>query len=309
MSETIFKQTVIMFALIIVGIICSKTKLISRESNRDLSGLVLNIINPVVILMAYQTEYRPELMKKLGMSFLLSVIAYGLMIALSCLLIRKKDGREVEIERFSAIYSNCGFMGIPLVNAMFGSEGVFCLTAFITVFNLCVWTHGIILISGNSGLKSVLKALRSPTMLAIYLGLIMFIARIKLPSLLSQTLTYISDMNTPMAMIVSGVTIAGTKPHELVKNGRIYFVSMLRLVVFPLAVLLALLPFGADPEVLMTVVVASAAPPAAMCTLHCIRYNKNSVYSSEIFTAGTIISVFTLPLLVKIAEKLQNQFS
>lgn len=307
MSETIFKQTVIMLVLIIVGVICAKTRIIGKETNRDLSGLVLNVINPVVILMSYQKEYRPELLKKLGMSFLLSTVAFAVMIALSYLLIRKKDGRETEIERFSLIYSNCGFMGIPIVSALFGSEGVFCLTAFITMFNLCVWTHGIMLISGESGLKRTLKAFRSPTMIAIYAGLIMFLTGIRIPALPSQALQFIADMNTPMAMIVSGVTISQTNIFRLLKNLRIWLVVGLRLLVLPIAVTAALLPFSNDSQVLLTVVVASAAPPAAMCTLHCIRFNKNSVYSSEVFTGGTIFSIATLPILVHIAEKALEQ--
>lgn len=307
MSETIFKQTVIMLVLIIVGVICAKTRMIGKETNRDLSGLVLNVINPVVILMSYQKEYRPELLKKLGMSFLLSAVAFAVMIALSYLLIRKKDGRETEIERFSLIYSNCGFMGIPIVSALFGSEGVFCLTAFITMFNLCVWTHGIMLISGESGLKRTLKAFRSPTMIAIYAGLIMFLTGIRIPALPSQALQFIADMNTPMAMIVSGVTISQTNIFRLVKNLRIWLVVGLRLLVLPITVTAALLPFSSDSQVLLTVVVASAAPPAAMCTLHCIRFNKNSVYSSEVFTGGTILSIVTLPILVHIAEKALGQ--
>lgn len=307
MSETIFKQTVIMLVLIIVGVICAKTRMIGKETNRDLSGLVLNVINPVVILMSYQKEYRPELLKKLGMSFLLSAVAFAVMIALSYLFIRKKDGRETEIERFSLIYSNCGFMGIPIVSALFGSEGVFCLTAFITMFNLCVWTHGIMLISGESGLKRTLKALRSPTMIAIYAGLIMFLTGIRIPALPSQALQFIADMNTPMAMIVSGVTISQTNIFRLLKNLRIWVVVGLRLLVLPIAVTAALLPFSSDSQVLLTVVVASAAPPAAMCTLHCIRFNKNSVYSSEVFTGGTILSIATLPILVHIAEKALEQ--
>lgn len=307
MSETIFKQTVIMLVLIIVGVICAKTRIIGKETNRDLSGLVLNVINPVVILMSYQKEYRPELLKKLGMSFLLSAVAFAVMIALSYLFIRKKNGRETEIERFSLIYSNCGFMGIPIVSALFGSEGVFCLTAFITMFNLCVWTHGIMLISGESGLKRTLKAFRSPTMIAIYAGLIMFLTGIRIPALPSQALQFIADMNTPMAMIVSGVTISQTNIFRLVKNLRIWLVVGLRLLVLPITVTAALLPFSSDSQVLLTIVVASAAPPAAMCTLHCIRFNKNSVYSSEVFTGGTILSIVTLPILVHIAEKTLGQ--
>ena len=88
-------------------------------------------------------------------------VLVAVMLVGAYLFIRPREGSNTEIERFSSIYSNCGFMGIPLVNAMFGMEGVFCLTAFITVFNLTVWTHGVILITGEKDVKSVLEALSS----------------------------------------------------------------------------------------------------------------------------------------------------
>lgn len=125
MSLTILKQTIIMLILITVGILCSKTKIISKESNKDLSKFVLQVVNPVMIFMSYQTDYKPELVKNLLLTFVLSLGAYAVTILLVYLLIPSKKGREIEVERFSAIYSNCGFMGIPLVNALFGMEGVF----------------------------------------------------------------------------------------------------------------------------------------------------------------------------------------
>ncbi|MBE6861981.1 MAG: AEC family transporter [Ruminococcus sp.] len=304
MSATIFRQTIIMLILIFTGVLCAKTKIIGKEANRDLSKFVLQVINPVVIFMAYQSEYRPELAKNLLVTFGLSLLSFVIMITLAYVFVRKKEKRETEIERFSLIYSNCGFMGIPLVSALFGDEGVFYLTAFITVFNIFVWTHGIILISGEKSMKNIVKVLRSPTIISIALGLICFFARIKLPEVPAQALTFIKEINTPMAMIVSGVTMADTDVFKLVKNLRVYIICALRLLVIPLAVVGVLSVFDIDSKVRLTIIAASAAPPAAMCTLHCIRYGKNSVYSSEIFTAGTILSVLTLPLIVKIAELL-----
>ena len=169
MASTILYKTAIMLILIAVGILCSKTKLISAASNKDLSKFVLQVVNPVVIFMSYQTDYRPELVRNLLLTFAISVGAMGIAIAFSYIFVRKKDGREFEIERFSAVYSNCGFMGIPLVNAVYGDEGVFYLTAFITVFNLVVWTHGVILISGEKNFKQVVKVFYSPTIIAIFL--------------------------------------------------------------------------------------------------------------------------------------------
>ena len=305
MASTILYKTAIMLILIAVGILCSKTKLISAASNKDLSKFVLQVVNPVVIFMSYQTDYRPELVRNLLLTFAISVGAMGIAIAFSYIFVRKKNGREFEIERFSAVYSNCGFMGIPLVNAVYGDEGVFYLTAFITVFNLVVWTHGVILISGEKNFKQVVKVFYSPTIIAIFLGIITFFLHFHLPAPAAEALKLIKEINTPIAMLVSGVTIAGTNVMKMLKNYRVYYVCFLKLIIMPLIVSVPIaLMTGVDETVRMTVLIAAAAPPATMCTLLSLRYGKNSIYASEIFAAGTILSVITLPLVVKATEYL-----
>lgn len=299
-AEIILNQTLIMLILIIVGIICKKTKIITDDGNKELSKLVLTVVNPIVILMAYQTDYKPQLVKNLLIAFGLSILSYIILIIAAYLLIPQKDGRETQIERFSAIYSNCGFMGIPLVNALFGSEGIFYLTAFLTVFNLVVWTHGIILISGERNLKNIVKVFYSPVIISIVLGIIMFFAQIRLPDIITDSLNFISNLNTPLAMIVSGVTIADTKILKLLKKPGIYYVSFLKLILLPLILIAAFSLFNVNEQVRITVLVAASAPAAAMCTLQCIRYEKNSLYASEIFAASTILSVVTLPIIVHI---------
>lgn len=304
MANTILDQTIIMLILIVVGVLCFKAHIISRESNKDLSKLVLQVVNPAVIFMSYQTDYKSELVRNLLLTFALSVGSMAILIAAAYIFIRKKEDRETEIERFSAIYSNCGFMGIPLMNALFGMEGVFYLTAYITAFNIIVWTHGIILISGEKDIKKVIKVFYSPTIISIVLGIICFFLKLRLPEVPSRAFNFVVQLNTPLAMIVSGVTMAETDIPELLKNKRVYIVCALRLLLLPaiLSVLLSLLPL--DEKVCMTVIVAAAAPPAAMCTLQCIRYGRNSVYASELFTAGTVFSVATLPMMVRITEYL-----
>lgn len=299
-AEIILNQTLIMLILIIVGIICKKTKIITDDGNKELSKLVLTVVNPIVILMAYQTDYKPQLVKNLLIAFGLSILSYIILIVAAYLLIPQKDGRETQIERFSAIYSNCGFMGIPLVNALFGSEGIFYLTAFLTVFNLVVWTHGIILISGERNLKNIVKVFYSPVIISIVLGIIMFFAQIRLPNIITDSLNFISNLNTPLAMIVSGVTIADTKILKLLKKPGIYYVSFLKLILLPLILIAVFSLFNVNEQVRITVLVAASAPAAAMCTLQCIRYEKNSLYASEIFAASTILSVVTLPIIVHI---------
>ncbi|WP_455529984.1 AEC family transporter, partial [Ruminococcus sp.] len=260
MASTILYKTVIMLFLIAVGILCSKTKLISEASNKELSKFVLQVVNPVVIFMSYQTDYRPELVRNLLLTFVISIGAIAAAVLLAYVFVRKKQGREFEIERFSATYSNCGFMGIPLVNAVYGDEGVFYLTAFITVFNLFVWTHGVILISGEKNFKQVVKVFYSPTIISIVLGIISFFLRFRLPAPAEDALGLIKELNTPLAMLVSGVTIAGTNVKKMLKNCRVYYICLLKLLVIPLIIAVPLsLMTGIDEKVRMTVLVAAAA--------------------------------------------------
>ncbi|MCM1219323.1 MAG: AEC family transporter [Lachnospiraceae bacterium] len=309
MSGIILNQTIIMLLLMLVGIFCSKAKIISSSANRELSKFVLQVVNPIMIFMSYQTEIHDNLVKNLLITFAMSVVAFAVMILAVYLIIPKKEGRETEIERFSSIYSNCAFMGMPLANAMFGNEGVFYLTAFITVFNLVVWTHGIIMLTGERDMKKVIKVFYSPTVISIVLGLITFFLQIKLPALPTKVFEYISGLNTPMAMIVSGVSMAETDILKMIKKLSVYRVCLVKLIILPviLSVILSFIPI--DEKVRLTVLVAASAPPAAMCTLQCLNNGKNYHYASEIFTAGTIFSIVTLPAVVKLTEYLTKIIS
>lgn len=302
MAGTILNQAVIMLLLIIVGMVCYKIGLISENGSKELSKLVLTVVNPMVILMAYQTDFNKELLSGLLLTFVLSAASFVFAIAVSYLVIRDKKGRETDIERFSSIYSNCAFMGIPLINALMGYEGVFYLTAFITIFNILVWTHGVIQISGVKSLKSITKAVMSPSIFAVVIGLILFLTKIRFPVLIAEALDFISSMNTPLAMLVAGATIAQTNMLMALKKPRIYIVSAMRLLVIPLiiAVIFRLIPLNTFAET--AVLVAMAAPSAAICTLQCLNYGKNSLYASEIFAVTTLLSVATMPLIVYIYQ-------
>lgn len=289
-----------MLFLIIAGIICHKIGIISENGSKELSKLVLNIVNPVVIFLAYQTDFKAELIKGFASALILSVIAYIIAIAASYLFIRQKIGRETDIERFSCIYSNCAFMGIPLIQSIMGYEGVFYLTAFLTVFNILVWTHGVIQISGIKSFRFIIRAFTSPAIIAVTLGLVLFVARLRLPVLFIDSLEFIGAMNTPLAMIVAGATIARTNILNALKNPRIYYVTAISLIIIPLmiGVFFRLIPFNEPSE--LAVLIAMSAPAAAMCTMQCLNYSKNSIYASEIFAVTTLLSTLTMPMMVYI---------
>ncbi len=112
-------QIIIMFIILIVGAFCYLKGIITKDGTKQLSSFALNIINPVLIFMSYQSKYDKSLVHGLLWSFLLSAISYAVTILLTYVLIRKKTP-DLAVERVSSIYSNCAFMCIPLINGIYG---------------------------------------------------------------------------------------------------------------------------------------------------------------------------------------------
>lgn len=304
-AVTVFNQILIMLFIMIVGSICYKIKLINKEMNKYLSDLVLMLVNPLVIFLSYQREFEDTLLQGLLISLLLATITHVLAIIIAKRIIRKKDKPEDGVlERFAVIYSNCGFIGIPLVNGIFGSEGVFYITAYMTIFNLFVWTQGVISVSGKKDRRTIVQAFVSPSVIATISGFLLFVLRIQLPETLVEAMSYIGNMNTPLAMMVAGVTIAQANLVKLLGKVRIYYISFLKLIFIPVVMLLIFSLFDLSREVLLTSVLAAACPTGATINLFSIRYKKNYLYASEMFAVTTVLSVITIPLVMIVAELL-----
>lgn len=297
----ILRQIVIMFIILLIGFGCSMKGLITKEGNKQLSAVAMHIVNPLLIFMSYQSAYSSKLLRGLLWSFLLSGLSFAVTIGLSTLLIKKKRP-EHDLERFSAVYSNCGFIGIPLIRGIYGAEGVLYLTAYITLFNILIWTHGLMTMKGSKDMKSFLNSLKAPSVVAVFIGLIFYLLQIRLPDFLRKSLKYVSDMNTPLAMLIAGSAAAQTNVVKALKNSGLYIVAALKLVALPLAAM-ALLHFIPAPHMVqMVVLIASACPVATTGTMFAIQYDKNPERCSEFFAVTTLLSGLTLPVVTMLGE-------
>lgn len=301
-SVKVLMQVVIMLIITFIGVFSYKKDILTKDAGKKLSAFVLNIVVPCFIFMSYQTDYSFDMLKGMGMALVLSVATHIIFIIASMLIIRKKPDSEYIIERFSLIYTNCGFMGIPLIEGVFGTEGVLYATTYLTVFNLFVWTHGLLMMKNEFSAEGFLKVLKSPSIIAIVLGLICYLTGIRVPEILAKPLNYIGSMNTPLAMVTAGITIAQTNIKSILKNVNILKMTLLRLFVFPIIaiVILSFIPF--PDEVFMSSMLAAACPTAAIGTLFAVQYDKNAVYASEIFSVSTVFSAISMPLMILIME-------
>ena len=199
-------------------------------------------------------------------------------------------------------------MGIPLINGLYGSMGVFYLTGYLTAFNLMVWTHGVATVCGKVDRQNLKKIILSPTLIVTFVSIAMFVLKIKLPSVIYNTVNYVAALNTPLAMIISGVTIYSTDFKKACKNRKIYKTCVTKLLIVPLVVIAAFLFIPCSQQLKSIVIIATACPTAVTGFIIAMKYHKNYLYSSEIFAFSTIVSLLTLPLIKLLCQGIFKTF-
>lgn len=301
MFTLIFHQLLKMFLIMILAFICYRAKVINQEGNKNLSNLLLMVVNPCLVITTYQIDYDPRLVKGLLISFLAAFAAHIIAILIARLFISSANNPEYCLERFAAIYSNCGFIGIPLIYSILGSEGVFYITAYMTIFNLFTWTHGLILMEGRFSAAKLREGLLSPLVIATCIAMILFFFQLRIPETVLSSMGYVADMNTPLAMMIAGFSVAQADLKKIFGNLHIYRVLLLKLLIVPFAVMPLLVLTGIPSEIAYPMLIASACPTATTTTLLAIRYNKNYTYASEIFSVSTLLSMISIPFITYIA--------
>ncbi len=296
-SVTLYK-TVVMAVLALVGVFCYRRGIVDDELNKKLSDLVLRIFTPVLLFTSFQKEYDRDLLNGLGTAVVLSLLSFAVIWGISRFVISGQEKDQACVEHIALMYSNCGFIGIPMAQGIFGTEGVMYMTAYVAVANFLLWSHGVIVMSGKADLKSICQVFRSPTILAIAAGVLCFLCQIKIPQMAEEPMEMIASMNTPMAMLVAGVNIAQTEIRQCIGKWRLYWLSIVRLVVMP-AVLVLIFSFVPGWSQVKTVMVlASACPSGVTGSLFAMQYGKDAVYASELFALSTILSMVTVPFMM-----------
>lgn len=298
----IFEQLMKMFFILLLAFVCYKIGLVDQNGNKSVSNLLLMVVNPILIITVYQTDYDPSLVRGLLLAFATAAAAHVLGIIISTLIIRPKSSNDYCIERFNAMYSNCGFIGIPLIGSVLGDTGVFYLTAYMVMFNLFSWTHGVTLMEKKFTPKNLKEGVLSPMFIATLTAVLLFFLQLKIPAVLLDSMNYIADMNTPLAMMVAGFSVAQADIRKMCRNLRLYYTAAVKLLIIPLCTIPLLMLFHLPSEISMTMLIAAACPAATTGTMMAIRFKQNYTYSSEIFAMSTVLSVVTIPLLVWAAE-------
>ena len=294
----LLRQIAVMFILMGIGFFFYKRKLITDEGSRDFGKVLINLVVPVVVFSTFCIEYTPEK----GRDFLLSVAISTLCMVLSILLSRLVFHRRDRISEFSASYPNTGFIGIPLESAVLGSQAVFHIAMMVIYVNALQWTYGVYTITDDRNTILGKKIFSNPVIFAFALGLLVFYCQIPVPSFAKNIFSIISGLNTPLAMIISGVYLAQSDLIKILKNKNSYLVCLMRLLIVPLAslVLLRFLPFGST-DMKTAILIASACSCGSNVAIFAQLYHKDYVSAVEQVCMSTLFSLITLPLITALA--------
>ena len=295
MALLLLRQIGLMFVLICIGFIFYRKQLISDKGSEDLSRILLNLVVPVVIINNLWIERTAERTGELLQSSLLACICMAAALLVSKLVFGKKN----DIAEFSSSFSNAAFMGIPLITAACGSEAIFYVSAFIVLINALQWTLGAVMLTGDRSLMKPAKVIRNPIVISVAVGLLLYILNLPKPVFVQNVFTTIIGMNTPLAMIVSGVFLANSDLMKIFGKKNIWLVSLIRLVVIPVLtlVLLKITPVGT--QVMKTaVMICAACPVGSNVAVFARLYGKDDTEAVEYVCVTTILSLLTLPVAV-----------
>lgn len=295
----VLRQTLTMALYIAIGFTLFKTKKITLAGSKDLASLLLWLVVPAVLINSFCVPYSPEKLREFGLSFLLGLLALGISMALAALLFRKDA-----IENLAVAFSNAGFMGIPLVRQSLGEDAVFYLVGFVAALNLFQWSYGLILLGGKKGKGSWKGILGSPVVVGSLIGFLLFVTGLgdKLPGVVEGALKGVVATNSPLAMIVLGVYLAQTELSSLVTTPRLYLLSGARLALIPLVTLVVFRFLPAPNAVKLAILVAAAAPVGSNAAVYAQLYDRDYPYACKAVAQSTVLSVFTLPLMVTLAQ-------
>lgn len=297
MILTILKTVLGLILLLAIGFLCSKVGLIDQVAEKKLTGLLLKVVQPVYLFVAYQRSFDRGLLKDFMICMAMAAAAFLIMILLPYLFFRK-GSRDREVGLLLTAFPNVGFFGIPLISGIYGTEGVFFLTTMITMFNILLWTYGVILMSGQRDtLRNTAKRLISPSLIAIVAGLVCFSLGLMLPEVIISPLRKLGDMNSPLAMLVSGAVVARANFREGLRDPMVYKISLLRVLLLPMAVALCLFWLPVDPMLVNVVVLASGFSVGSAPLMFCVQYDKNSVLGGECVALTSVLCCGTTSLI------------
>ncbi|WP_027398175.1 AEC family transporter [Anaerovorax odorimutans] len=303
----IINSLAMIFIMIIPGILLSKKDIINENQSKGISTIVVNITWPCLVISGMQIPFSKETLISCGYIFIIMIVAFALAFALSYVSVKliKLKIEKAYLFTFMLVFANTGFIGIPVINAIYGKKAVFYASMVEMANDIFIFTIGIILIQLSAGEKAKinLKELISPGIFGIIIGFCLFLFNYKLPGFLGESVNMIGSATTPLTMLVIGLQLGQINIKELLGDLNLYLLSFLKLIIIPGVVFLLMRFALNDISLLAKVIIIEFAMPVATCTsIFSQQYNSDVPFATKGILLSTVFSIITIPIFAILLE-------
>lgn len=301
----ILGQMLMLFAMMAVGFVIWKIHWMDEHTYAQLSRVVVNIFNPMLVLygIADQSAGRGgHLTQNLGMT----VLFYLLLILFSFVVvwILRPAKNTVAFYRLMTVFPNTGFMGIPVITGLLGNGSMIYIVFYMLGYNLLLYTFGILLVRSASGqpgtqfsVRESMKNICNPGLIASVLALLLFWSGVQLPAVAVRFTAYLGNATIPLSMVLIGMSIAKADLRNIFRRKRIYLFTLLRMVLFPIAVILLMKRLPVDSMVFTVFALQLSMPVGSIVTLLVKQSGADETVCTSGVVLTTLLSLFTIPFV------------
>ncbi|MFZ7134613.1 MAG: AEC family transporter [Eubacteriales bacterium] len=298
----VFQSILTLFIIGIVGYFARKKEILTESTINNLPKFLLEITLPCMIISSMQLPFSQEKLKDIKTILFISLGVYLASYLLSILVIRGlkvTDRGEEGVYQFMTIFSNVAFIGYPVLISIYSKEAIFYAAIYNLPFNFLVFTLGVFILQSDRK-KLGLSSFINPGLISVIIGLILYFFSLKIPPIILDPVIMVGDLTTPLSMIFIGASISHVDFKKILLDWRLYFISVIRLLVIPILLFFILKGFIDDPLLIGIPVVISGMPVAANCAVMAKQYGEHADLASEGIFMTTTLSMVTIPFLVYI---------
>ena len=304
---TAFTQVVILFLVAAVGFICHKTGIYTEKASRLTTNLLFYMVAPAIIIRSfYGMDYSRDSIKGLMMALLGGVLFHVVGMIFSTVLFNKNGKETASIFKYACCYGNVGYMALPLAQAILGDEGVFYCSVILVPFNILSFTHGVGIMQKKEEKDkiNIKKLIVNPGVIGVAIGLPIFLLQVELPQIIFSPVSYIADLNTPLAMVMFGTYLASADWKTLFSDKRIFGSAVVKLIFVPLITIGCLKLFGYGGTLIAACALSASAPTASNTVMFAAKYDRDTAVASKVTAFVSVLSILTMPVMIAIAQML-----
>ena len=303
----ILTSLVMIFLLIIPGIIFRKKDIISAAQSDGISSLAVNITWPCLVVDAMQMDFSAAVLKDSGDMMAAAMVVFAMTAVVTLVLSKllRLDNSKRYITAFMLLFGNTGFIGIPVIRALYGTEAVFFAAILEMVNDVVIFTIGMMLIQMSAGAKLRFepKLFLNPGLIGVIVGLLLFLLDIRLPEVIGGAVEMVGDATTPLTMFLIGYQLGGLKAKEILKDASIYVISFTKLLIVPVLALIVLRVAVGDFSLLEKVLIMSFAMPAgSVSVIFSQQYRGETAFATKTVLLSTLFSIVTIPVFAVMME-------